>query len=371
MAYSADPTLWLYTSLTAGSSHIITATSRLETILKANKIPFRALDVATDEKARMLWGRRAKGRKLPGLVKYGIVIGDLDEIEEWNEYGELKQQLSAADPGSAPVAAAAAASTDATATTTTIPSNPDSTLTAQSTDSQARARSASDSRHISISEPADSHDTPAAPPKKEGTTLAMAMRQAGAEAAAKATQKKSMKATPKPPPTEKEPETAPAVPEPKVDQSMEGPEAATEIMAAKTPTQPTSEGIVRTSVDKVADTKGNGGGSIPGPEAVVDAKPALSFGDHLLQMRRKSDATKNKSLLPWQIEPVDAESETAIDTISSPVDEPVYLPMRTHRGSSLSVASKEEILEIERRNMIVEESEEDSDEPVVEKKTQE
>lgn len=75
LSYSADPTLYLYTSLTAGSSHIITATSRLETILKANKIPFRALDCATDEKARMLWGRRSKGRKLPGLVKFGTIVG--------------------------------------------------------------------------------------------------------------------------------------------------------------------------------------------------------------------------------------------------------------------------------------------------------
>jgi hypothetical protein len=74
-SYSADPTLYLYTSLTAGSSHIITATSRLETILKANKIPFKALDVATDEKARMLWGRRSKGKKLPGLVKFGTIVG--------------------------------------------------------------------------------------------------------------------------------------------------------------------------------------------------------------------------------------------------------------------------------------------------------
>jgi hypothetical protein len=74
-SYSTDPTLYLYTSLTAGSSHIITATSRLETILKANKIAFRAIDVATDEKARMLWGRRSKGRKLPGLVKFGSIIG--------------------------------------------------------------------------------------------------------------------------------------------------------------------------------------------------------------------------------------------------------------------------------------------------------
>lgn len=70
-----DPRLFLYTSLTAGSSHIITATSRMETILKANRIPFQAVDVATDDKARRLWGRRAGKRKLPGLVKEGFVIG--------------------------------------------------------------------------------------------------------------------------------------------------------------------------------------------------------------------------------------------------------------------------------------------------------
>ncbi|MCJ1426952.1 hypothetical protein MMC29_004855 [Sticta canariensis] len=92
-SYHTDPTLYLYTSLTAGSSHIITATSRLETILKANKIPFLALDVATDEKARMLWGRRAGKRKLPGLVRMGMVVGDLEEVEEWNEYGELKDNV--------------------------------------------------------------------------------------------------------------------------------------------------------------------------------------------------------------------------------------------------------------------------------------
>lgn len=73
--YEKDPRLFLFTSLTAGSSHIITATSRMETILKANKIPFQAIDLATDEKARRLWQRRAKERKLPGLVKDGFVLG--------------------------------------------------------------------------------------------------------------------------------------------------------------------------------------------------------------------------------------------------------------------------------------------------------
>jgi hypothetical protein len=80
-SYSTDPALYLYTSLTSGSSHIVTATSRMETILKANRIPFKALDIATDEKARMLWGRRAgkdesgRARKIPGLVQMGLVIG--------------------------------------------------------------------------------------------------------------------------------------------------------------------------------------------------------------------------------------------------------------------------------------------------------
>ncbi|KAH8820415.1 hypothetical protein F5884DRAFT_47657 [Xylogone sp. PMI_703] len=103
--YSIDPVLYLYTSLTAGSSHIITATSRLETILKANRIPFRGIDIATDEKARMLWGRRAgkdesgRQRKLPGLVQEGFVIGDIVEIEEWNEYGELKQHVKIVNDG--------------------------------------------------------------------------------------------------------------------------------------------------------------------------------------------------------------------------------------------------------------------------------
>jgi glutaredoxin len=70
-----DPRLFLYTSLTAGSSHIVTATSRIETILRANRIPFQYIDTATDEKAKRLWIRRAGKRKLPALVKEGFVIG--------------------------------------------------------------------------------------------------------------------------------------------------------------------------------------------------------------------------------------------------------------------------------------------------------
>lgn len=83
--YDNDPTLYLFTSLTAGSSHIVTATSRIETILKANKVPFKGIDTATDDLARKLYGRRASGRKLPLLVKEGMVlaVGIPADPHEW------------------------------------------------------------------------------------------------------------------------------------------------------------------------------------------------------------------------------------------------------------------------------------------------
>ncbi|KAK2882719.1 hypothetical protein FQN49_000081 [Arthroderma sp. PD_2] len=160
--YAIDPTLFLYTSLTAGSSHIITATSRLETILKANKIPFRAIDVATDEKARMIWGRRSKGRKLPGLVRYGNIVGDLDQIEDWNEYGELKAQI-----------AATLSPSDAQK------SEPQTVAVAPAA---ALPKTASSAPHIRIG------DTPSRTPSSElqGENMTSALRQASEEAAAKA-----------------------------------------------------------------------------------------------------------------------------------------------------------------------------------------
>ncbi|KAI9781691.1 MAG: hypothetical protein M1816_002215 [Peltula sp. TS41687] len=158
-SYSTDPTLYLYTSLTAGSSHIITATSRLETILKSNRIPFQALDVATDEKARMLWGRRAGKRKLPGLVRMGMIVGDLEQIEEWNEYGELKEQL-----GNAPLAFGTPSSS-ANPTPNNTPSRP----------------------QISFAQA----DKPKVGTESSSSPLTDAMRKAGEEAARVAGEKKS------------------------------------------------------------------------------------------------------------------------------------------------------------------------------------
>ncbi|KAL4938126.1 hypothetical protein BDV06DRAFT_232105 [Aspergillus oleicola] len=191
----SDSTLYLYTSLTAGSSHIITATSRLETILKANKIPFRAIDVATDDAARKLWGRRSKGKKLPGLVKYSTVVGDLEQIEEWNEFGELKMQINSVQDDFDNIPA----------TSYPLPSGAESaTPSAAAPKAEASAPKTST---IKIQDP----------PEKEtqkDDSITVALRQAGEEAAAKA---KEGSSTAKPSATSVPTAAEPQIPKPDAD----------------------------------------------------------------------------------------------------------------------------------------------------------
>lgn len=174
-SYHTDPNLYLYTSLTAGSSQIITATSRMETILKANKIQFQALDIATDEKARMLWGRRAGKRKLPGLVRMGMIVGDLEEVEEWNEYGELRDNV---EPGPRPAPSAPA-------TPSKVPAGP-------SSDSLSKTPA---TNPVTPSKPPPTTSSTETPPRPSVSSayspLTTAMRQAGFEAAKKAGDAKS------------------------------------------------------------------------------------------------------------------------------------------------------------------------------------
>ncbi|KAJ5592029.1 uncharacterized protein N7459_002398 [Penicillium hispanicum] len=172
----SDSTLYLYTSLTAGSSHIVTATARVETILKANKLPFRAIDVATDEAARKLWGRRSKGKKLPGLVKYGDIVGDLEQIEEWNEFGELRMVVnSVQDLDGMPATSHPLSATESQRAST--PKEPEPAPPKPST--------------IKIQSPPSKSD------EKKDDKAILALRQASAEAASKAKNKPDEK-QPKP-----------------------------------------------------------------------------------------------------------------------------------------------------------------------------
>lgn len=63
--------------------------------MKANKVTYEIVDLATDDKAKSVWRWKGKGRKLPGVVRVtegdATVVGSLEELDEANEYGELKQ----------------------------------------------------------------------------------------------------------------------------------------------------------------------------------------------------------------------------------------------------------------------------------------
>ncbi|KAI2283389.1 hypothetical protein LOZ03_006782 [Ophidiomyces ophidiicola] len=257
-----DPTLFLFTSLTAGSSHIITATSRLETILKVNKIGFRAIDVATDDKARMLWSTRSKGRKLPGLVRYGHIVADIEQVEEWNEYGELKDQLNTkpstvADPSPPP---AAKPPTTTTATTTLAP--PSTT---------------SSSPHIQIvSTPSR---TPSAQSKPEDR-LTLTLRQASEEAAAKAKETARSKSGTASPLSLQKPATPPVAEEASKGKEKEkekevvaAPEstAATTAKADEKKAEESTEPAVAVSAAKGESGKPNGGGKHAEGETAEEA----------------------------------------------------------------------------------------------------
>ncbi|KAL9102178.1 MAG: hypothetical protein Q9163_002652 [Psora crenata] len=173
-SYHSDPQLYLYTSLSSGSSSIVTATSRLQTILKANKITFQALDVATDEKARTLWVRWAGKRRLPGLVRMGM---DLEQVEEWNEYGEVKEKLQSSDP--------AGSSSTPTRSSANTPSEPPATMSSASIPINTPTKPFATTTKTQTKPSSETESTPA-PKSGPALDLTNAMRQAGLEAAKKA-----------------------------------------------------------------------------------------------------------------------------------------------------------------------------------------
>lgn len=186
--------------------------------------------------------------------------------------------------------------------------------------------------------------------------MVMAMRQAGAEAAAKAGQKKTLKPMPAAPkPTEKD-ATAPVV-EAKIASSMADPSADPEITQAKIPAQLAAEGAARTSVEKIAETQtvpdasGTAGGS---------SETQISNEQQIADLRRTSSITKAPSKL--------SENQTQVQVAEEAAEvkrEPKFAERpTTHRGSSLSQVSAEEIKEMEKRNSIEEDLDEDVEDGV-------
>jgi len=307
-SYSSDPALYLYTSLTSGSSHIVTATSRMETILKANRIPFKALDIATDEKARMLWGRRSgkdeggRARKIPGLVQMGLVIGDLVEVEDWNEYGELKQHVTMyydefTTPSKPPAAKSAAPTPSGT------PSKPPANQKENVKPVQPAAGS---------SKAAEPSETPAG---GQPTSFTLAMRQAGQEAAQKAKEVKK-KAT----------ETFVGVGKAEPEKKKEDKSAA---LPPPISLEPKNEIETTTLAQSPTSTAWN---RDLGEKATISSKPA-----------EKLEFLQSPTSTAW--EPTD-----------------INQPVLTHRGSNISEASAEYIKQVEDECTIPEEDEDDEEE---------
>ncbi|KAI4113748.1 MAG: hypothetical protein LQ338_008123 [Usnochroma carphineum] len=315
-SYHTDPTLYLYTSLTAGSSQIVTATARLETILKANRIAFKALDVATDEKARMLWGRRAGKRKLPGLVRMGMLVGDLEEIEEWNEYGELKEKVGVSAQSSTP--SAANTPTKAPQHTSQSTSTPSKLSTTES--SSAQPSSAESSWQT---KPSSQTESP----------MAAAMRQAGMEAAQKAGDVKAKvlakAGIPSKSPSEAQsklvsPESAgaPSSSGTKDFASAQNPGSQESTPAPKADTDPDTERTSNVPRDDVYEGRGI---KDPDKEAVVpDSKDTLNMGDHTKSSARnvKSGDADAGAVVPGSRDRIETEDSEKANTKEAQAKDP-------------------------------------------------
>ncbi|KAL3418631.1 neurofilament protein H, form H2 [Phlyctema vagabunda] len=328
-SYSLDPSLYIYTSLTSGSSHIVTATSRLETILKANRIPFKAIDIATDEKARMLWGRRAgkdesgRARKIPGLVQMGLVIGDLVEIEDWNEYGELKQHVKIVTEGA-----------------TWVPPPPIKKTMAKKPAAKTSTKENVKPTPATASKSTVEQDT-SKPSASEPAAITLALRQVGQEAAQKAkdVKKKALQTVSGAGSAKSEAEKKS---EPEKKEETKKTDEVEKKDEPKQKTEPVKEDVEESAI------------TTP-PTPLDTPKKKHSIEDKTVMQSPTSTAWKRTpgSGLDYVLAP-----EKASETSLSPE------PSITHRGSEVSQASKEEIKKIEDEAKIAEEDEDDDEDAI-------
>jgi len=86
----------LYTSSVSGSVAVDKNTDRVRFLLQANRAPFTEVDVSLSTIDKEYLHKHSKHENkitLPQVFLDGEYIGSKDEIEEANEYGELKDLL--------------------------------------------------------------------------------------------------------------------------------------------------------------------------------------------------------------------------------------------------------------------------------------
>ena len=132
--------------------------------------------------------------------------------------------------------------------------------------------------------------------------------------------------------------------------SVEEPGVSADTTAAKLPEKLAEGGAKRTSVEKIAeeDAKRTNIDQVTNSDGKNEQENVgLSKEATMIEARRASSMTKVKSPLS---EETAATTSTKLDAAG------LELGSRTHRGSSVSMAPKEQIEEIEKRNAIPEET---------------
>jgi hypothetical protein len=311
LKWEQDKNLYVFTSLSSGSSHIVTATNRIETILRSARIPFTYVDTATNDSAKALFQRRGKGKKLPFLVKEGFVIGDLDQVEEWNEFGELKEAIGPVESKETSIVAPPAKYPAAGPSFTRSAAAPLAGAVPTPTKQMEKPESSSP--------PAPTPGATAIPTAAM-STLALAAQEIAARAKAKqAALSASVATEPKEPaPTPASVPAATSAPDPEATKPAEEPE------------QKSIEETTKVEADAPKPTR----------EVSADVISTVS------SITSTSSTTKHGHISPTPYIPEHFEP-----------------PATTHRGSSVSLASQEEIREVERRETIMEEPEDEEEEP--------
>ncbi|KAG9972157.1 hypothetical protein KCU78_g23423, partial [Aureobasidium melanogenum] len=259
-----------------------------------------AIDTATNELAKKLWGRRSRGKKLPALVKEGFVIADLEEVEEWNEFGEIKENIGDIPPAtSAPAPGGEGVTTRATMHPTTQP--PAQLPIKPTTTAATTATKPADDKHESLQSP----------------MATLSMKEAATEAASIGAARKG------PEPGINDTKAAP------LKSSLAEADAATKPETMNSSSDTKAESI-RTAEDTAAQTS-----NTPAPSDPEESSRAPS-----------------------------SAPLTAVESSDAPATAtPAGSIQQKHRGSSVSIADPEEIKELEKSIAIPEADEEDEAQP--------
>jgi hypothetical protein len=237
-------------------------------------------------------------RRDKGIESLIFKAQDLDQVEDWNEFGELKEAIGTV-------------ATTATSHTTTPAIAP----------GRSAASGTPDASYASTNPGVSGLEAPlAASSLGPGAAISDALRKAAFESASAAKDKKA----------------APA--------------------ALATPVDPTPPPPAPTPVEGAPTTPAK----VPLPASPLTKEPAQSIGEVMTP-------TTSSTGGPIASPPPRAASAGSSHS-SHFVPEHYDAPVMTHRGSTLSIASQEEIKEIECREAIQEEDEEDDEEDVPQKK---